>query len=167
MVAWLFVQDRRRAVFICYRRRSSQGDVRAIGDRLKQSFGRNNVFVDIDSIAPGADFVTTIGARVSAADVVLAIMGPEWLTEMASRTDPATDVAHRELAHALEAKVPIIPVLIHDAKMPTRADDLPADLRPLCQLQALEIVDHLYEPSMQKLTRAIKQLPRRRRVLDA
>ena len=48
MVAWLFVEDRRRAVFICYRRRSSQGDVRAIGDRLKQSFGKSNVFVDIE-----------------------------------------------------------------------------------------------------------------------
>jgi len=59
----------------------------------------------------------------------------------------------------------VIPVLIHDAKMPTRPEDLPADLRPLCQLQAFEIVDHLFEPSMQKLTRAIQKMPRRRKVL--
>jgi len=49
--------------------------------------------------------------------------------------------------------------------MPTRPEDLPADLRPLCQLQAFEIVDHLFEPSIQQLTRAIQKMPRRRKVL--
>ena len=48
-------------------------------DRLAQTFGHNKVFMDVGSIPVGEDFVRYINNQVAACDVILVVIGPDWL----------------------------------------------------------------------------------------
>lgn len=69
-------------VFISYRREDSSGSARGIYDRLARGLGRKNVFFDIDSIAPGVDFVELLTERVSVCDALVAVIGAEWVSSV-------------------------------------------------------------------------------------
>jgi tetratricopeptide (TPR) repeat protein len=119
-------------IFINYR---GAADSRYAADLLytglSQALGPEQVFLDSESITPGADFVATLVNRVRRAQVVLAVVGPHWLT--ATTTDGRRCIDHpsdwirRELAEAFDADVLVIPILTDDAMMPTEAE-LPADI---------------------------------------
>ncbi|NIR43657.1 MAG: TIR domain-containing protein, partial [Gemmatimonadetes bacterium] len=47
-------------VFISYRRQDSAGYARAIFNSLRQHFPGGRVFMDVDNIQPGVDFVEVI-----------------------------------------------------------------------------------------------------------
>ena len=49
-------------------------------DVLVEHFPAEQVFKDVDSIEPGEDFVERITAAVASCDVLLALIGPQWLT---------------------------------------------------------------------------------------
>jgi TIR domain len=66
-------------IFINYRRDDSIGTAGRLHDRLAQAFGRKNIFMDVDHIPPGVDFVNHLNAQVAACDVFLAVIGPNWL----------------------------------------------------------------------------------------
>jgi hypothetical protein len=69
-------------VFLSYRRDDlhgvAQGIVGRIYDRLEDHYGNGNVFMDIDNIPPGVNFVEYLDSWVGQADVVLAVIGPQW-----------------------------------------------------------------------------------------
>ena len=67
-------------IFMNYRRQDSEGHVGRLFDHLSQHFERGDIFMDVDSIQPGADFVQTLEDAVAACDVFVAIIGPQWLT---------------------------------------------------------------------------------------
>ncbi|MBP6708740.1 MAG: toll/interleukin-1 receptor domain-containing protein, partial [Candidatus Accumulibacter sp.] len=66
-------------IFISYRRTDSIAYAGRLYDHLRQHFGPDKVFMDIDGIAPGEDFVKVLEARVAGSDVVIALIGPTWL----------------------------------------------------------------------------------------
>ena len=66
-------------IFINYRRDDSGGTAGRLHDRLAQTFGRKNLFMDVDNIPAGVDFVEYLPSQVAACDVFLAIIGPNWL----------------------------------------------------------------------------------------
>jgi tetratricopeptide (TPR) repeat protein len=105
---------------------------------LAQALGPDKVFLDSESIKPGTDFVTTLLDQVSGARVVLAVIGPHWLTAKnvngQRRIDDPDDWIRRELATAFSAGVLVIPVLTDNAAMPTEAD-LPTDIARLGRAQ--------------------------------
>jgi TIR domain-containing protein len=105
---------------------------------LSHALGLDRVFLDSESIKPGADFVETLVERVRAARVVLAIIGPRWLTatdvDGGRRIDDPNDWIRRELVEAFDAGVPVIPVLTDNTRMPTDVD-LPADIARLGRAQ--------------------------------
>jgi len=87
------------------------------------------------------DFVDHLETALSGAQVVLVIIGPNWLQPDASgerRIDHFNDYVRLEIRSALERKIPIIPVLVGHAHMPTRTE-LPPDLSPLATLNAADI----------------------------
>ena len=47
---------------------------------MSSHFGADHTFIDVDHIDPGDDFARTIDERMRRADVVLALIGPRWLT---------------------------------------------------------------------------------------
>jgi hypothetical protein len=45
-------------------------------DRLAQTFGRDNFFMDLDHIPVGVDFVTHLNNQLVACDAMLVVIGP-------------------------------------------------------------------------------------------
>ena len=65
-------------IFINYRRDDAPGVAGRLGDRLAKSFSRRAIFMDVDAMRPGLDFVKQLEEQVSKCDVLLAIIGPNW-----------------------------------------------------------------------------------------
>ena len=66
-------------IFINYRRDDSIGMAGRLHDRLAQTFGRAKLFMDVDHIPAGTDFVAHLNSQVAECDVVLVVIGPNWL----------------------------------------------------------------------------------------
>src|ERR1700761_3104021 len=129
-------------IFINYRRDDAPGVAGRLGDRLAKSFSRRAIFMDVDAMRPGLDFVKQLEEQVSKCDVLLAIIGPNWLKATdekgQSRLVSDRDYVRIEIASALKREIPVIPVLVNGATMPPE-DDLPDDLKPLVNRHALEL----------------------------
>jgi hypothetical protein len=67
-------------IFISYRREDTAGHAGRLYDRLAGHFGERRVFMDIDSIDPGADFVDAIEQSLSGCGAMIAVIGPHWLS---------------------------------------------------------------------------------------
>jgi hypothetical protein len=121
-------------IFISYRRDDSQAVTDRLFDHLASVFPRENLFRDIDSIPRGSDFRRTIERNVSDCDVLLAIIGPQWLGVVdengRSRLENPADVVRLEIEAALRREIPVIPVLLSKVRMP-KPDELPESLREL------------------------------------
>ena len=68
------------SVFVSYRRDDAAGHAGRLCDDLADHLGQDSVFHDVDSIAPGEDFVDAIQRAIVSADTVLAVIGPDWST---------------------------------------------------------------------------------------
>jgi Phage integrase family len=66
-------------IFVSYRREESRSAIR-LCDLLSEHFSRNQTFMGIDSIALDADYVKAIEKTVGECDVLVAVIGPHWLT---------------------------------------------------------------------------------------
>lgn len=148
-------------IFISYRRDDSAGYAGRLYDRLTAHFGSDRVFMDVEGIEPGTDFVTAIEQAVGSCRVLIVLMGAEWLslTDQGGRRrlDDPHDFIRLETSTALARDIRVIPVLVEGAAMP-RADDLPAELRPLTRRQAIEISHKQWEASTGELIRALEPL---------
>src|SRR6516164_2720576 len=129
-------------IFINYRRDDAIGTAGRLHDRLAQTFGRNNLFMDVDHIPAGVDFADYLHSQVAACDVFLAIIGPNWLNAKDDsgrrRFDNPDDFVSVEIAAALARNIRVIPVLVDGAHMP-KADNLPDSIKPLVRRNAVEV----------------------------
>jgi hypothetical protein len=144
-------------IFISYRREDTGGHAGRIYDRLNRHFGRHRVFIDVDTIEPGVDFMEAIQEKVGSCDVLITVIGRGWLSCMDEngrrRLDDERDFVRIEVGTALARRVRVIPVLMAGAQMP-RAEELPAELAPLSRRNALHISDANFELEVQKLIEA-------------
>jgi hypothetical protein len=147
------------SVFISYRREDSAPYAGRLCDRLGSTLGNDRVFMDLQDIHPGQDFARAIDETVSGCAVLIAVIGPRWLTLLQQRAQAAEDFVRSELSAALSRKIAVIPVLVGGATMPAPAD-LPDDLVGLSRSQALEIRDTRFEDDYARLTEAISLLAR-------
>lgn len=135
-------RDMAGRVFINYRRDNSIGTAGRLHDQLVQAFGRNHVFMDVDHIPAGVDFVDHLHKQVSVCKVFLVIIGPSWLVTKDEsgkrRLDDREDFVVVEIAAALSRDIRVIPVLVDGAKMP-KASELPDHLMPLVRRNATEV----------------------------
>jgi TIR domain len=148
-------------IFISYRREESRWSARSLYDRLSAHFDRKQIFMDIDAIALGDDFVKAIEKTVGECDVLIAVIGAHWLTSKdehdARRLDNAEDFVRREIATALKREIRVIPVLVDGALMP-RSTELPDDLKPLIRRNALQVTDTGFDDDCRRLVAAIEQI---------
>ncbi len=146
-------------VFINYRRQDSEGYVGRLYDHLTQHFTTQDIFMDIDSIPPGADFVETLEEAVAGCDVLIAIIGPQWLTLVdehgEQRLHQWNDFVRIEISSALRQKKVVIPVLVGRARMPLPAD-LPEDLQAFARRNALELSQQHFAQDVKKLVKVIQ-----------
>jgi uncharacterized protein (TIGR02594 family) len=126
---------------ISYRRSDSADITGRIFDRLVGHYGKKSVFRDIDNVPIGEDFWTHIQDVLHRTDVLLAVVGPEWRGPEASgrwRVDEENDLVRVEVETGLKQGIPVIPVLVGDADMPT-AEQLPESLKPFSYRNAIRI----------------------------
>jgi CHASE2 domain-containing sensor protein len=123
-------------IFISYRRDDSSATAELLHDRLAAWFPRDEVFLDVQNIAPGEDWRRLLTERLAEYDVVLVVMGLAWRGALAARTASGSDDFVRwEVAEALRQHKRVIPVLVDGATLPAH-DELPADIAAIGQLQA-------------------------------
>jgi len=147
-------------IFVSYRH---DADAMAAGwlvERLAGHFGKKQIFKDVDSIEPGDDFVKVITDAVGSCDVLLALIGRQWLTMTGEdgrrRLDDPKDFVRLEIEAALNRDIRLIPVLIEGTKMP-RAEEVPPSLAPLVNRQGLDFSSANAEPEFDRLIRALNK----------
>ena len=121
-------------IFISYRRADSAGYAGRIYDRLIAHFGENAVFMDVDTIEAGLDFVEVLQNAVQSFDVLVALIGRSWLNIKDEtgkrRLDNPEDFVRIEIAAALERDIRVILILVGGVPMP-RSTELPRNLSHL------------------------------------
>jgi hypothetical protein len=146
------------AIFISYRRDDSEGEAGRLFDDLTRAFGNENVFMDVAGILPGVDFRRAIENNVAGCGVLLGIIGPNWvsITDAAGqrRLDDPNDFVVLEIASALKREVPVIPVLVHEARMP-KPDQLPEILKELSYRNSVELSHSRWNSDVQLLIQAL------------
>jgi hypothetical protein len=129
-------------IFISYRRRYNAYVADSLSEKLRLHFGDDSVFYDIDNIPLGVDFREHIGNAVGQCDVLLAVIGEEWVMaadkQGNKRLDSPTDSVRIEIESALNRKIPVIPVLVEEAEMPLAAD-LPKSIQDIVYRNAAEL----------------------------
>jgi hypothetical protein len=146
-------------IFISYRRDDTAGRAGRLFDLLVSRLGERNVFQDVAAIAPGTDFTQQVDDAIIRSDAVLVVIGPEWLTVRGTsgtrRLEEPDDFVRAEVAAALGADVPVVPVLVGGAQMPAPGD-LPEELRPLVNRQAARIDDDSWRQDVDALVRRLE-----------
>lgn len=145
-------------VFISYRREDSMAYAGRLYDRLVARFGEGSVFMDIDTLKPGDDFVDALEQTLSSCDVLVAVIGRNWLTAAddkgQKRLQDSADFVRLEVSTALNRNIRVIPALVAGAQMP-RAEDLPEALQRLARRQAVVLSDVGFQESVARLLAAI------------
>jgi hypothetical protein len=147
-------------IFINYRRGDDSGYAGRLYDRLQDKFEPQQIFMDVDSIAPGLDFVRELNDRVAECDVLLAVIGKDWIDARNAaggrRLDDPDDFVRIEIAAALSQDKRVIPVLVGGAQMP-RPEELPEPLRPLARRNAVRLTYERFRADTQGLIKALQQ----------
>ena len=146
-------------IFISYRRDDSAGHAGRVMDRLEHEFGRDHLFMDVDSIPLGMDFVKILREEVGKCDVLLAVIGPRWFDARDDdgnrRLDIPNDFVRIEIAAALQRNISVIPILLDGARIP-KADQLPDDLKGLASRNGLDVRHASFRSDVDRLIRSIK-----------
>ncbi|MPZ81011.1 MAG: TIR domain-containing protein [Actinophytocola sp.] len=143
-------------IFINYRRNAPAEVVDGIYQRLRDYFGKEQVFLDRESISLGATYWDEIYKRVPDVDVLLVLVHREWFTERDENgtrlLDRERDWVREEIELGLKSGTRIIPVPLDDADWHANAD-LPASILSIrgnqfhrvCRESAATDVDTLIE----------------------
>jgi flagellar biosynthesis GTPase FlhF len=143
-----------RGIFISYRREDAEGQAGRLFDDLTAHFGRDAVFMDVAGIKKGLDFRRIIDEHVTSCGVLLVIIGKRWLSvtdgKGKRRLDDANDFVRLETAAALSRDIPVVPVLVQDAVMPTE-QDLPDVLKNLAFRNGTELTHARWDSDVKLL----------------
>lgn len=146
-------------IFISYRRDDSLNAANGINDGLSSRLPTASIFMDLDSIPAGTDFIEQIERFLESCDTVLVLIGPQWLgaTDAAGRRrlDDPSDYVRAEVASALASTARVFPVILDGAQMPS-ARDLPEDLAPLARINAFELAQRRWRGDMDHLASLIQ-----------
>jgi TIR domain len=147
-------------IFINYRRGDDSSAAHALVGRLEQVFQPEQLFMDVDNIKPGLDFVRVLNDQVAQCDVLISIIGKSWLDARdesgGRRLDNPDDFVRIEIETALQQDKRVIPVLVGQAQMP-RSDDLPDGLRPLARRNAVRLSHERFRSDVQGLIKALQE----------
>jgi S1-C subfamily serine protease len=148
-------------IFISYRREDSAYTADRIFDQLQRRYGKHAVFMDVDSIRAGKDFRQVLREYLYKSDVLLAVIGKLWIAVKDEsgqrRLDRADDYVREEILTAMERGIPVIPLVIDGAQMPTSLE-LPAALKDLAYRNAHKIRPNRdFEPDMELLIETLRK----------
>lgn len=148
-------------IFINYRRQDSQGTTFALREKLLKYFDDKEVFMDIEGLDAGEDFVDGLARTVSLADVMIVMIGRQWLdirdSEGNKRLFKDDDFVRIEIASAISQGKKILPVLLDGTLMPDAAD-LPDDMKDLARRNAMELRLSRIDDDTRAIAEALKNL---------
>lgn len=148
-------------IFISYRRNDSAGYAGRLYDRLVAHFGVDRVFMDVEGIEPGTDFVDAIERAIASCRVVIVLIGDEWLSAVDAggrrRLDDPNDFIRLETGAALARDIRVVPVLLDGALMPHESE-LPDNLKALVRRQGVELTHKQWEASSGDLIRTLERI---------
>ena len=132
-------------------------------ERLAARLGEDQVFMDVDTIAPGLDFAEVITQAVSTCQVLLAVIGPGWVAatdeDGQRRLEDPDDIVRLEIAAALERDIRVIPILVEGAVMP-RGQQLPENLVRLARRNAVGLRHESFRADADRLLAVIEPILR-------
>jgi hypothetical protein len=153
-------------IFLSYRRDDSSGYAGRLYDGLTSGpagdgvFAERQIFMDIDTIEPGVDFRRVLIEALSSCSVVLALVGKHWVNAVDEhghrRLDKPNDFVRLELEQALERSIPIVPLLVQNARMPSESE-LPQSLEDFASRNAFELSDTRWRYDLEKLLTWLKR----------
>jgi len=149
-------------VYLSYRRNDVGGYAGRLADALRQRLGAKSIFQDVTAIPLGQAFTAVIDRALDESDVVLAVIGPGWLTASTPEGRPRLlepdDFVRLEVARALQREVRVVPVLVGGARLPTAAA-LPEDLQGLVERQGIVLRDESWYQDVESLARSLRGEP--------
>ena len=151
-------------ISISYRRADSEAITGRIFDRLIAHYGKDAIFRDIDNIPIGTDFRQHISETLHKTDVLLAIVGPQWLGKRgdAERIQESDDPVRVEVETALRRRISVVPVLIGGALMPS-VEQLPPGLKDMSYRNAVKVDSGLdFDHHMERLIRELDVILRKK-----
>lgn len=128
-------------VFLSYRRDDAPSAAGRLRDALALRFGEDSIFLDVDTLEPGIDFKEAIDRAVGTSDVLIAMIGKDWLAvgdDGRRRIDSPDDYVRLEIEAALMRDIRVIPALVENVAMP-QSDELPASIAQLARRNAVEL----------------------------
>ena len=128
-----------RRIIISYRRSDSQYATDAIYAQLVAHFGDEQVFMDIDNIPLGVNFLDYLHEQLDNVDVVLPVIGSNWINTLDDkgnrRLDNPDDFVRVEIESALKRGALVIPIYLQGLQG-VPLEELPESLHELHYLNA-------------------------------
>jgi hypothetical protein len=128
-------------IFISYRTRDTREAAKALHTGLARRLHEPEIFIDVASLAPSADWRRAVVRSVRSADWCLVLIGADWLEWDQSgglRIEDRSDVVRLEIATAITHGVAVLPVTVDGAHMPS-TDRLPLNVARLTRFQRVEM----------------------------
>jgi hypothetical protein len=146
-------------IIVSYRRTDSAMAGR-IFDRLVQRFGKKSLFIDIDNIPFGGDFRKHIDDALKSSDLLIALVGAKWVGGEGkdAKITRDADPVRVEIETALKQNVPVLPVLLDEARMP-EPSELPENIREFAYRNAAEVESGRdFDIHVDRLIKAVEQI---------
>jgi hypothetical protein len=142
-------------IFVNYRTNDCHQAAAHIESYLSGRFGSERVFRDSKSIRPGDDYRVRLQAASTDARALLVLIGPNWVTARDRHGNLALanedDWIRKEILNSMNSGARIIPVLCGRGMPRLSADELPPELTPLADLQALDYDTGNVEGCLEKI----------------
>jgi hypothetical protein len=139
-------------VFISYRRIEASYVAGWLHDYFTSRLGHDCVFLDIDAIRPGLEFMNVIHAAIAEAKVMLVMIGPRWATRAdgTSRLAAPEDPVRIEVEAAFARGLRVIPLLLDGASLPA-STQLPPSMARILDLNAVPISRSMFRQQLNDL----------------
>ncbi|MEP6584973.1 MAG: toll/interleukin-1 receptor domain-containing protein [Ginsengibacter sp.] len=146
-------------IFISYRKDDSKWNTQLLYDRLSHYFSPKAIFKDFNTIKPGENYRQVIGEALKKCQVLLVIIGKNWLNSKdengSQRLQNPEDLLRIEIETALSRNIRVIPILFDNTTMPSESL-LPESLWPLALRQCLQVTETNFDYDIKHLAESIK-----------
>ena len=161
-----------RRFFVCYGSEIDREQADLLRGCIRRTLRATNedFWVEATPHLSGEELASDVRLRLLDCDAVLALIGPGWSDANAPSTgasglDDRHETMHCGIATALRVGVPVIPVLINGASLPSVAS-LPADLQPLSRRRAFALRNKAFKADARRLLKRLTpqrlgRMPRR------
>ena len=143
-------------IYISYLQSDSAGHAGRLSDHLNRHFRNQNIVYDVNGIDVHTDWHSVIENQLNETQVTLIVIGRQWIDQINQNlSQQETDIVRFEVYNAVHRGGIIIPVLVHDAQMPSK-EHLPTELQDLHQYEPFSIDDKTFARDVTRLARRIQ-----------